>query len=441
MRPMKINWKSASPYARFPFLVIALMLGGCFEDETTKKPLPPQPPPQVTKPVTPTPQPSPLEQNPVVEHWTEIGQQALDGKKCSTWWVISKVSPDMYWTTVKTSVSDRWPKTTFQSDGATSARYQVTVGKNAFDEDRTAQIQLALSDPGNGTMRVDWRATVNADDQISATDILRAEAEQVWRLLPATDGVLPGRPQSPSASIPQLLFPLGVPDRPDERYEPQTVPMTSVFDHSMAFRFEEGKVNTADYGVTAFTGESATEKDQMVVEMEVNDPILGKKTPQKLYEFRSKANKYLNGYNYAGSTLAYDGHPGYDFSAPKGTPVYAAAAGKIVWAGEKDLGDGAGLYVRILHDGGYITQYLHLSTPAQGISIGTQVKKGQLIGRSGNTGTGTGPHLHFEVKKNCNTNGEGGVSIDPYGWTGEPGKDPYKLDGDGDSVWMWETGR
>ncbi|MEI7437198.1 MAG: M23 family metallopeptidase [bacterium] len=416
-------------------------LSGCFEDETpqpkqvvpAKKESPPQPSP--AKPTTAT------LSDPVSDNWTEKGEQTLDGKTCSTWWITSNVTPETFFSALQAHVSEKWPKGGFQTDGITTARYRITVGKNAFDDEKTAETKVALANVNDAGQRIDWAATVNADDQISATSLLKAEAEEVFRLTPATSSVAPGPSQLPGGNYPLLLFPLGIPGRPGERYNPHSVPITSVFDHRMAFRFEEGKPNTPSYGVTAFTGETATDKSQMVVEMDVNDPTSGKKATQKLYEFRSTAAKYLNGYNYAGAALAYDGHPGYDFSTPIGTPVYAAAAGRVVWAGEKDLGDGAGLYVRILHEGGFITQYLHLSAPETGINVGLQVTKGQLIGKSGNTGTGTGPHLHFEVKKNCGTNGEGGISIDPYGWTGEPGKDPYKLDGDGDSYWMWETPR
>ena len=421
-------------------LLTTLALSGCLEDEVPSSeptvPVMDEAPP-VTTPVAP----NEAINYPFSDHWTENGEQAFDGKACSTWWMASGVNPETFFTALKAHVSEKWPKAGFQANGTTTARYQITVGKNAFDEDKTAQVKVTLSDANNETRRIDWVATVQADDTIDATAILKTEAEQVFRLTQTPVSIVPETSQPPGGSFPALLFPLGIPERPGERYDPHSAPITSLFDHRMAFRFEEGQPNTPSYGVTAFTAETATERAEMVVEMLVTDPTSGKKTPQKLCEYRSTNTKYLSGFTYAGSALAYDGHPGYDYSAPIGTPVYAAAAGRVVWAGEKDLGDGSGLYVRLLHEGGFITQYLHLSAPETGISIGVQVAKGKPIGRSGNTGKGTGPHLHFEVKKKCGTNGEGGISIDPYGWNGELGKDPYKMDGDADSVWMWETGR
>ena len=90
-------------------------------------------------------------------------------------------------------------------------------------------------------------------------------------------------------------------------------------------------------------------------------------------------------------------HPlGIDISAPY-IPVAAPAAGQVVFAG----GDSCcsyGLYVEIDHGSGYETLYAHLSNI--NVSIGEWVEQGQIIGTSGSTGRSTGPHLHFEVKRN-----------------------------------------
>jgi murein DD-endopeptidase MepM/ murein hydrolase activator NlpD len=96
-------------------------------------------------------------------------------------------------------------------------------------------------------------------------------------------------------------------------------------------------------------------------------------------------------------------HLGVDYAAPHGTAVYAVAAGTIVsagWAG------GGGNQVRIRHDRGIETYYLHLSSFASGIRAGVRVEQGRLIGRVGATGTATGPHLDFRIRKN-------GVFVDP----------------------------
>jgi murein DD-endopeptidase MepM/ murein hydrolase activator NlpD len=83
--------------------------------------------------------------------------------------------------------------------------------------------------------------------------------------------------------------------------------------------------------------------------------------------------------------------------------VIAVADGTVVsagWAG------GGGNQVRIRHDGGIETYYMHLSSFAPGIRAGARVEQGQTIGRVGATGTATGPHLHFSLRK-------GGAFVDP----------------------------
>ncbi|MYH40766.1 MAG: peptidoglycan DD-metalloendopeptidase family protein, partial [Chloroflexi bacterium] len=90
-------------------------------------------------------------------------------------------------------------------------------------------------------------------------------------------------------------------------------------------------------------------------------------------------------------------HPlGIDINAPY-VPVAAAQAGQVVFAGG-DLCCSYGLYVDIVHAGGYETRYAHFSEVY--VSIGETVAQGQIIGVSGNTGRSTGPHVHFEIRRN-----------------------------------------
>jgi len=89
-----------------------------------------------------------------------------------------------------------------------------------------------------------------------------------------------------------------------------------------------------------------------------------------------------------------NGHTGIDYMANVGTGVAAAAAGKVVvistgWSG------GYGNQIVVDHGGGRQTRYAHLSSI--GVSVGETVNRGKIIGRSGNTGRSTGPHLHFEL--------------------------------------------
>jgi murein DD-endopeptidase MepM/ murein hydrolase activator NlpD len=89
-------------------------------------------------------------------------------------------------------------------------------------------------------------------------------------------------------------------------------------------------------------------------------------------------------------------HAGLDFGAAVGSPVRAAADGKIEIAGPVS---GFGNHVRIQH-AGFETSYSHLSEIPEAIHPGVEVKQGDIIALSGNTGLSTGPHLHFEFYLN-----------------------------------------
>jgi murein DD-endopeptidase MepM/ murein hydrolase activator NlpD len=87
-------------------------------------------------------------------------------------------------------------------------------------------------------------------------------------------------------------------------------------------------------------------------------------------------------------------HDGIDIAAPEGTPVAAAAAGKVIYAGEQA---GYGALVILKHDGGLVTLYAHNSRLL--VSEGERVRRGQPIARVGESGRTSGPHLHFEVRE------------------------------------------
>ena len=88
-------------------------------------------------------------------------------------------------------------------------------------------------------------------------------------------------------------------------------------------------------------------------------------------------------------------HHGTDFGAKRGTPILAAADGKVIYAGWKG---GYGKVIKIQHKDGYVTLYAHQSRLR--VKKGTHVKMGQIIGYVGSTGRSTGPHLHFGLYKN-----------------------------------------
>ncbi|MCC7298226.1 MAG: M23 family metallopeptidase [Bacteroidia bacterium] len=116
------------------------------------------------------------------------------------------------------------------------------------------------------------------------------------------------------------------------------------------------------------------------------------------------ANKELNrmasGYGYRLDPFYHTAsfHAGMDFTCDIGTEVYATGDGVVM----KSMNDGWGYgnHVIISHGFGYTTLYGHLSRIA--VRPGTRVKRGQVIGYVGSTGRSTGPHLHYEVRKNDN---------------------------------------
>ena len=90
-------------------------------------------------------------------------------------------------------------------------------------------------------------------------------------------------------------------------------------------------------------------------------------------------------------------HDGLDFSAERGTPVYASADGVVTYTG---LAGGYGKLVKLNHKFGFETRYGHLSKIV--VRRGEQVKRGQKIAEVGSTGLSTAPHLHYEVRLHGN---------------------------------------
>ena len=107
---------------------------------------------------------------------------------------------------------------------------------------------------------------------------------------------------------------------------------------------------------------------------------------------------------------AYEGyahfHQGLDIANSMYTPIHAAAAGTVIFAGWSN--SGYGFCVQIDHGGGIVTLYGHMAQQPS-VSVGEQVSAGQEIGKMGSTGASTGPHTHFAVQKN-------GVWVDPLNY-------------------------
>jgi len=106
-------------------------------------------------------------------------------------------------------------------------------------------------------------------------------------------------------------------------------------------------------------------------------------------------------------------HNGVDIAAAYGSHVQAAGAGRVVFAGVQGS---YGQTILIDHGGGRQTRYAHLSEPL--VQAGDHVQAGQVVGRTGNSGRSTGPHLHFEVLVN-------GTPVDPQ----------TPVNGDGGATW------
>lgn len=90
-------------------------------------------------------------------------------------------------------------------------------------------------------------------------------------------------------------------------------------------------------------------------------------------------------------------HKGVDFAAPIGTPIYASGNGVVEVASPSQS---AGNWLKLRHDNGWLTVYMHMNRYMPGIVVGARLHQGQQIGEVGTTGHSTGPHLHYEVHVN-----------------------------------------
>jgi len=137
-------------------------------------------------------------------------------------------------------------------------------------------------------------------------------------------------------------------------------------------------------------------KKQMAIQSKSLDEIM------KLAEEKEKINnkeltRMASGFGWRSDpfTKARKMHRGMDFTAPKGTPIYASGDGKVTRADNNS--SGFGNHIRINHGYGYLSLYAHLSK--FNVKKGQRVKRGDLIGFVGSTGRSEAPHLHYEVWK------------------------------------------
>ena len=170
--------------------------------------------------------------------------------------------------------------------------------------------------------------------------------------------------------------------------------MTSIFDHCSPDYSTDGRVCRYDGAVAT----------------EANGPDPG---------FTAGYPRTPHGTDY----LYYDGHDGYDYGLTF-EPVAAAAPGRVTladWYDPTCHSCLSGLTILINHGNGLLTYYGHLSQ--LWVNKGDVVRRGQVIGISGSTGSATGPHLHFGVYQTSGL----GRPVDPYGWSGT-GSDPNLWD-------------
>lgn len=209
-----------------------------------------------------------------------------------------------------------------------------------------------------------------------------------------------------------------------------TVPGWQDLDVSIAINKVQGNADPHHYAkfvaaataiVTALTGKTGASGTDTCAGGAWQWPI-AKATPNLMIsDFFGTRNASITGYVYL--------HNGVDFSVPEGTPVHAAAGGKVT-AAVTGGGGPMGNYITLEHAGGVRSQYLHLS--AVDVAVGDQVAAGQVIGKSGNTGRSTGAHLHFTILTD-DAKSSGGAT-DPIGFLRSRGVDLCQL-----PVWSGHT--
>jgi murein DD-endopeptidase MepM/ murein hydrolase activator NlpD len=130
----------------------------------------------------------------------------------------------------------------------------------------------------------------------------------------------------------------------------------------------------------------AEEKEKLLVAIPAIQPINNEELTRMASGYGWRSDPF---------TKARKMHYGMDFTAPKGTPIYATGDGVITRADNNS--SGYGKHIRIDHGYGYLSLYAHLSQ--YNVKKGKKVKRGDLIGFVGSTGRSEAPHLHYEVWK------------------------------------------
>jgi murein DD-endopeptidase MepM/ murein hydrolase activator NlpD len=275
-------------------------------------------------------------------------------------------------------------KEAFEKDKAQRDRTKEAVAQaEAAHTEAQAAAQVALADLEAATMSHE-KAADHAAATLSATTGLTA-------LLPGT----PTQEQVDSAALAEQA----AADRLAAAVTSGEVSLTSLESAEQALADEQAELEnrTADAQETGAEYEQSKEKAEVykVSLAETRQPPMASGTYRLTARFGQTGGYWSSGI-----------HTGLDFAGPTGTPIMAAASGKVVSAGY----EGAyGNQIIIDHGDGFQTTYNHLS--GIGVSVGDTVSTGDHIGGRGSTGNSTGAHLHFEVTKD-------GKFVDPESWLG-----------------------
>jgi murein DD-endopeptidase MepM/ murein hydrolase activator NlpD len=280
---------------------------------------------------------------------------------------------------------------------------QAAEDKAAYEKDKEqrARTKLAVAEAEEALAEAQAAAAVALADLEAATMSHAEAAEHAADMTSATTGLaamLPGAPTAEQASSAALA----------EQAAVQRLAAAAVRGELALAALESAEQVLADEQATldkrtADVQETKAEFAQSKEKVEVYKESLAetRQAPMAKGTYRLTARFGMTGGHWSSGI-----HTGLDFAGPTGTPIMAAASGKVVAAGY------AGPYgnqITIDHGDGYQTTYSHLSRI--GASVGQKVSTGDQIGRRGSTGNSTGAHLHFEVTKD-------GKFVDPETWLG-----------------------
>ena len=293
-------------------------------------------------------------------------------------------------------------------DKAARGLYQLVPGHIVKLSRNDSGDLLALSYlKDNGTL---LKLVRNGDDFRASEETPDLQRRLVFKsgtirssLYAATDAA--GIPDSVANQVAKL-FATDIDFREDLRKGDRFAVVYEVFAHGGDV-VKTGKILAADfenqgetYRVVYYQPEGAAEGEYYTAGGE----SLRKAFLRSPLEF-SRVTSGFSAYRFHPILQNWRAHKGVDFAAPTGTPVLATADGAVQFLGRQN---GYGNVIELRHHQQYGTLYGHLSRMAEGLSVGDQVKQGEVIGYVGMTGLATGPHLHYEFRI-------AGVHNDPLG--------------------------